>query len=74
MALDAFDPGPLGPDGKPTYPNWPRRRDGSPDPARMPSGLHKQRLRNGDVVDVDLTPRDPNGEPIVPPTITPESE
>jgi hypothetical protein len=69
MARDALDPGPLG-----NYPNWPRRPDGSPDPARMPTGMHKQRLKNGDVVDVDLTPRDPSGEPIVPPTIPPETE
>ena len=69
MALDALDPGPLG-----NYPNWPRKANGEPDPARMPTGLHKQRTPDGDVVDVDLTPRDPSGMPIVPPTIPPESE
>ena len=61
MAEDALDPG----DG--SFPNWPRRPDGSPDPERMPTGLHRQ-----DGTLVDLTPRHPAGhplagEPIVPP-------
>jgi len=59
---DAFEPGPNG-----DYPAWPRRPDGTPDPARMPTGLHVQ---HG--VLVDVTPRDPDGIEIVPPTIPPE--
>jgi hypothetical protein len=61
MAQDAFDPGPNG-----DYPHWPRLPDGTPDPARMPTGLHSQ-----DGVVIDLTPRHPDGTPIVPPTIPP---
>ena len=71
MARDALEPGPGG-----TYPNWPRRPDGSPDPARMPTGSHKQKTETGEVVVVDVTPRFPvdhprAGEPIDPPTIPP---
>jgi hypothetical protein len=80
MANDAFDPGPDG-----TYPYWPRRPDGRPAgiglpvtndaereaEERMPSGLHYQRTPEGRRVLVDLTPRHPNGEPIVPPDMTP---
>lgn len=65
MADDAFDPGPDG-----TYPYWPRLPDGSPDPARMPTGLRRIR-RSGEVLIVDVTPRDPDGVPINPPTIPP---
>lgn len=61
MAVDALDPGPNG-----DYPNWPRLPDGTPDPARMPTGLTTQ-----DGVPIDLTPRAPDGTPIVPPTIPP---
>jgi hypothetical protein len=59
MARDAFDPGPNG-----DYPAWPRRPDGTPDPERMPTGLHRQRMPDGSVVVIDLTPRDPAGQPI----------
>lgn len=76
MANDALDPGPNG-----DYPYWPRRPDGRPAgiglPAttpeeiaaeqRMPTGLHRQ----GGVL-VDLTPRDAEGNPIIPPDIDPE--
>lgn len=61
MAQDAFDPGPNG-----DYPWWPRLPDGTPDPARMPTGEH---LQDGTLIDV--TPRNANGNPIVPPTIPP---
>lgn len=69
MARDAYEPGPGG-----TYPNWPRRADGTPDPERMPTGSHKQKTESGEVVVVDVTPRYPvdhprAGEPIDPPTI-----
>jgi len=67
MAVDAFDPGPDG-----NYPWWPRLPDGTPDPARMPTGLHRHRTPTGETVLVDMTPRDPDGVPIVPPTIPPE--
>lgn len=67
MAKDALDPGPDG-----SYPNWPRLPDGSPDPARMPRGLRwqwsKDRRR---WVRIDVTPRDPDGNEIHPPTIPP---
>jgi hypothetical protein len=81
MATDALDPGPLN-----NYPNGPRRPDGTPAGVglpvtspeelaaeeKMPTGMHKQRTPSGEIVDVDLTLRDQNGEPIVPPTIAPE--
>lgn len=80
MAEDAFDPGPDG-----TYPHWPRRPDGRPAgiglpvtneaereaEERMPTGTGKQRLPNGEVVLIDLTPRHPDGSPIVPPDLPP---
>jgi hypothetical protein len=62
MAVDAFDPGPNG-----DYPYWPRNPDGTPElgpGTRMPSGLDSQ-----DGVVIDLTPRDPDGDPIVPPNL-----
>jgi len=59
---DAFEPGPNG-----DYPNWPRRDDGTPDPARMPTGFHVQRG-----VLIDVTPRDAEGNEILPPTIPPQ--
>lgn len=65
MARDAFEPGPAG-----DYPNWPRLPDGSPDPARMPTGLHwAQDKKTGERVLVDMTPRRPDGQPISPPNI-----
>ncbi len=65
MTRDAFDPGPNN-----NYPHWPRRPDGSPDPARMPTGVHRQKVPStGRRVKVDQTPRKPDGTPIVPPTI-----
>jgi len=72
MAEDALDPGPDG-----TFPHWPRKPDGTPDPERMPTGTHPQRVRgrgpnSGRVVIVDVTPRHPDGTPIEPPTIPPE--
>lgn len=60
-AVDALDPGPNG-----DYPNWPRLPDGTPDPERMPTGLTTQ-----DGVPIDVTPRAPDGTPIVPPLIPP---
>jgi hypothetical protein len=62
VPLDALDPGPDG-----DFPNWPRRPDGTPDPERMPTGMH---LQKG--VLIDVTPRHPDGTPIVPPTLPPE--
>lgn len=65
--LDALDPG----DG--SYPNWPRLPDGTPDPARMPTGLHRTKNpATGEWITIDLTNYDPvTGEPIVPPPIPP---
>ncbi len=57
MAHDALDPGPLS-----NFPHWPRNPDGSWDTTRMPTGLHRERG-----VLIDLTPRRPDGSPIVPP-------
>ena len=62
---DALAPGPGG-----NFPNWPRRPDGSPDPARMPTGVHRQKVPGkARRVLIDQTPRNPDGTPIVPPTI-----
>lgn len=67
MARDAFDPGPLN-----NYPYWPRKADGTPDSARMPTGVTTQKdPTTGKSVRIDLTPRTPDGVPIVPPTIPP---
>lgn len=67
MARDALEPGPGN-----TYPAWPRKSDGTPDPARMPTGTHSQKVpATGRRVKVDVTPREPDGTPIVPPTIPP---
>lgn len=60
MAGDALDPGPSG-----DYPHWPRTPGGSWDTGRMPVGVHWQDGRR-----VDLTPRHPDGSPIVPPDLT----
>ncbi len=62
MARDALEPGPDG-----SYPNWPRKPDGSLDEERMPTGLHWQVTPDGRRVLIDLTPRDTNGNPISPP-------
>ncbi len=59
MARDALDPG----DG--SYPAFPRLSDGSWDTGRMPVGIHSQ---DGELI--DLTPRHPDGSPIVPPGMT----
>lgn len=69
MTRDAFDPGPNG-----DYPWWPRDAEGRPilgpgAEGRMPTGLTSQRGRL-----IDVTPRHPDGTPIVPPTIPPEDE
>jgi len=68
MAKDALDPGPEG-----NYPNWPRKPDGTPDESRMPTKSRKRRRRRspyGETHDnLDLRPRDENGNPIEPPSI-----
>lgn len=69
MAEDALDPGPDG-----SYPNWPRKPDGSWDEERMPTGLHWQRMPDGTYEQIDLTPRETDGTPIVPPGMTPPTE
>ncbi len=75
MAHDAFSPGPSG-----DYPAFPRLPDGSPDwrrvvgaDARFVDGrwLTTQRAPSGEIVVVDLTPRDASGSPINPPTLPP---
>lgn len=67
---DALDPGPNG-----DYPHWPRKPNGEPDPARMPTGLHPQHVvETGERIVTDQTPRTPDGTPIVPPTIPPEED
>ena len=64
---DALDPGPGG-----DFPFAPRLPDGSPDPVRFPTGVHRHRdPKTRRWLDVDLTPRRPDGSPIVPPPITP---
>jgi hypothetical protein len=86
MAEDAFDPGPNGtfphwprrPDGRPAGIGLPITED-DPELAqaereaeeRMPTGLHYQRTPEGNHVLVDLTPRYPDGEPIIPPDLPP---
>ena len=74
MARDALEPGVEG-----TFPNWPRRPDGSPDPERMPTGTRRQRTPDGRVVVIDETPRHPvddplgrAGQPIHPPNRPPD--
>lgn len=80
VAVDAFDPGPDG-----TYPHFPRDAQGQPVWADSPTGLPVanggdpmprgvQRMRDpgsGRVLLVDVTPRQPNGEPINPPAVPP---
>jgi hypothetical protein len=77
MAGDAFEPGPDG-----SYPFFPRRADGSPlwsDSAEtdgkqvdgvtpMPRGL-RYMTRDGARITVDVTPRNPDGSAINPPTL-----
>lgn len=59
MATDALDPGPNG-----DYPYWPRDEAAG---TRMPTGVHKNRTPSGEVVNVDLTMHDADGNPIQPP-------
>lgn len=67
MVQDALDPGPDG-----NYPAWPRKADGTPDPERMPTGLHSQKVPGTrERVVVDVTLRDDEGNPIIPPTLPP---
>jgi hypothetical protein len=67
MPNDALDPGPDG-----TYPYWPRTAEGEWDEVRMPTGEHYQRRKSdGKVFRVDLTPRQTDGTPIVPPDLDP---
>jgi len=63
MPNDALDPGLNG-----NYPYWPRQEDGSEDPVRMPRGRRWQRDSRGEWHLIDLTPRHPDGTPIVPPS------
>lgn len=56
MARDALDA-----DGG-SYPAFPRTTEGEWDTTKMPVGVHLQ-----DGLPVDLTPRYPDGSPIVPP-------
>jgi hypothetical protein len=64
VANDALDPGPDG-----DYPWFPRLADGSWDVERMPVGNHKHWDGEKWVI-VNLTPRHPDGSPIVPPGMT----
>ncbi len=79
MPVDAYDPGPLG-----NYPYWPRDAAGKPINTQahaeaadsgtyMPHGkeVSADRDRDGNPLLLDLTPRKPDGTPIVPPTIPP---
>lgn len=80
MAHDALDPGPGG-----TFPHFPRGADGSPLWSRteatdgeqingvtpMPTGTRVIR-RNGTRLVIDVTPRDTDGQPIEPPTLSTE--
>lgn len=73
MPNDALDPGPNG-----DYPFAARNPDGTVDRDRFPTGTRRHRVRRppfpigGPVVRIDLTPRDADGEEIVPPTLPPE--
>ncbi len=77
MPVDILDPGP-GND----YPHWPRDAAGNPitteEQARaagsgtwVPVGIHQEPDAQGNLRPVDLTPRKPDGTPIVPPVIPP---
>ena len=73
MAHDAYAPGPSG-----TYPWFPRLADGSPD-WRAVVGKEARRTDDGrwlttqrrgtESVLIDLTPRDPDGNPLVIPVL-----
>jgi hypothetical protein len=70
VTRDALDPGEDG-----SYPAWPRLADGSTDPVRMPTGVQPHRVRHtGRRVIIDVTPRHPDGTPIVPPSLPAEEE
>ena len=58
MTTDALDPGPEG-----DYPYWPRDEE---DGTRMPTGTSIHLDAHGRRWTVDLTPRDSDGQPIVP--------
>jgi hypothetical protein len=58
MTTDALDPGPDG-----TFPYWPREGDET----RMPTGTSIHLDVHGRTWNVDLTPTDGDGVPIVPP-------
>lgn len=58
MATDALDPGPNG-----DYPYWPRDSQAG---TRMPTGVQQHRTPDGQVVAVDVTKTDSNGQPIEP--------
>lgn len=64
MARDAYEPGPNG-----DYPAWPRNPDGTTDRERMPTGTRTltRTDRLGNPIVIDVTPRNPDGTPIVPP-------
>ena len=75
MAVDALDPGPLG-----DYPYFPRKADGSPawsdtaatDGVRMDGVTPMPRgLRSQDGTIIDLTPTNPDGSILTPPTRLP---
>lgn len=83
MAHDAYDPGPDGtypwfprlPDGSP---DWPRVVGGDAyrtEDGRWLTGTHSRPRRpswhTGHAVLIDVTPRDPDGNAINPPTIAP---
>lgn len=75
MTHDALDPGPDG-----DYPFFPRLPDGSPAWSdRCPSDYHGSRVprgvttirRYGQRFIIDQTPRGENGDPIIPPAVSP---
>ena len=77
MANDALEPGPNG-----DYPFFPRDAEGYPcwegdgrtpvHGAPMPRGVRRHRIpQTGEVVLIDITPRQPDGTPIDPPVIPP---
>ena len=80
MVRDAYDPGPNG-----DYPHWPRDAQGRPLNSQvdaeaagsgtyMPRGIEvsPDRDRDGFRKVHYVTPRKPDGTPIVPPTIPPQ--
>jgi len=77
MVLDIFDPGPLG-----DYPNFPRLADGTPAWSDTPDADGKRvagatgvpvprGIRPQAGVWLDLTPYNPDGTPLIPPTRLP---